>query len=66
LDGYNHCAFIDREPQSAGVGNAICQDVIAGAGQPLRFIDPRSQSAGVARGVCLFIAELLRVDGILS
>jgi hypothetical protein len=33
--------FIDRGPQSAGVGKAICPEVIAGASQPLRFIDPR-------------------------
>ncbi len=33
--------FIDRGPQSAGVGKAICQDMIARAAKPLRFIDPR-------------------------
>jgi hypothetical protein len=62
--------FMDRRPQSAGVGKAIC---LFWAGpspsiyvkermeqlQLLRFIVPRRQSAGVARGVCLQVAELI-------
>ena len=57
--------FIDRGPQSAGVGKVICQDVIAGAGQPLRFIDPTAAKAlvwlvGSAKMVCRSKWEQIR------